>query len=214
MIDLSILRKSVSDLEEDTVYELLRTIIQNKEDVQKALEACQEGLKEVGDRFEAGEYFLGDLIFAGEVMSSAVEIIKPVLIADSLVMKGKMIICTVKDDLHDIGKNIVKNMLEASGFEVIDLGIDVPAKRIVESAKTEGVGIIALSGVLTLALDSMRDVVTEFVSAGLRDKVKIIVGGNPVTEEACKYIGADEWAKSPQKGVDVCSTWAAGLLAV
>ena len=121
-----------------------------------------------------------------------------------------MVLCTVKDDLHDIGKNIVKNMLEASGFEVIDLGIDVPPERIIETVKTEGIRIVALSGVLTLALDSMRDVVDAFADAGMRDKVKIIIGGNPVTEVACKAIGADEWAKSPRKTVGVCSEWAAG----
>lgn len=208
MTDLDLLKKSVSDLEEDTVLDILKEIMERGEDAHKALEACQEGLKEVGDRFEAGEYFIGDLIFAGEVMTSVIEIIKPALAAGGLSGKGKMILCTVKNDLHDIGKNIVKNMLEASGFDVIDLGIDVPPERIIETVNAEGISIVALSGVLTLALDSMRDVVDAFKDAGLRDKVKIIIGGNPVTEDACNFIGADEWAKSPQKTVDVCSAWA------
>lgn len=210
MADLVLLKDSVSELEEDTVLDILRGIMESGGNAQEALEACQEGLKEVGDRFEAGEYFIGDLIFAGELMTSAIEIIKPALSAGGLSGKGRMILCTVKDDLHDIGKNIVRNMLEASGFEVLDLGIDVPTERILETANAEGISIVALSGVLTLALDSMRAVVDAFASAGLRDKVKIIIGGNPVTEDACKVIGADEWAKSPQKTVDVCSAWAAG----
>ena len=210
MADLNLLKKSMSDLDEDAVLEIMKEIMESGGDAQEALEACQEGLIEVGDRFESGEYFIGDLIFAGEVMTGAIEIIKPALSAGGLTGKGKMVLCTVKDDLHDIGKNIVKNMLEASGFEVIDLGIDVPPKKIIETANTEGISIIALSGVLTLALDSMRDVVDAFADAGMRGIVKIIIGGNPVTEEACKIIGADEWAKSPRKTVDVCSAWVAG----
>ena len=209
MADLNLLKQAVSDLEEDTVFEMLKETMESNGDVLKALEACQEGLKEVGDRFESGEYFVGDLIFAGELMSGAIDIIKPGLSAGGVTGKGKMILCTVHGDLHDIGKNIVKSILEASGFEVLDLGIDVPAEKIVETAKSENVKIIALSGVLTLALDSMRGVVNGFSGAGIRDQVKIIIGGNPVSEEACKVIGADEWAKSPQKTVDVCTAWAA-----
>ena len=209
MADLNLLTKAVSDLEEDAVFEMLKEIMDGGEDVQRALEACQDGLKEVGDRFESGEYFVGDLIFAGELMSGAIELIKPALNAGGATGKGKMVLCTVHGDLHDIGKNIVKSILEASGFDVIDLGIDVPPSKIVETAKSEDISIIALSGVLTLALDSMRGVVDAFTEAGLRDRVKIIVGGNPVSAEACRVIGADEWAKSPQKTVDVCSAWAA-----
>ena len=210
MEDMSSLRKSMSDLDEEAVLDFLREIMENGGDAQMALEACQEGLREVGDRFESGEYYLGDLIFAGEVMSSAIEIIKPALTAQSASGKGKMILCTVKDDLHDIGKNIVKSIMEATGFEVIDLGIDVPPERIIEAVKAEGAGIVALSGVLTLSLDSMRAVIDAFNEAGLRDKVKIIIGGNPVTEKACIAIGADAWSTSPKKGVDICSVWAAG----
>lgn len=112
------------------------------------------------------------------------------------------------DDLHDIGKNIVKSLLEAAGFEVIDLGIDTPAEKIVETAKTEGIKIIALSGVLTLALDSMKATVGAFEAAGVRGDVKIIVGGAPVNENAFNNIGADAWANSPQKTVSTCLEWA------
>ena len=118
-----------------------------------------------------------------------------------------MILCTVKDDLHDIGKNIVRSMLEASGFDVLDLGIDVPPEKIVETAKRENIKIVALSGVLTLALDSMKTTVEAIKAAGLTD-VKIIIGGCPVTEDACRAIGADEWAYSPQKTVATCKKWA------
>ena len=144
-------------------------------------------------------------------MAESLEIIKPYLSAGLTGGRGKIILCTVHGDIHDIGKNIVKSMLEAAGFDVLDLGIDVPPERILEVARTEDVRIIALSGVLMLALDSMKAVVDSFKVAGLRDNVKIIIGGNPVTEEACKIIGADAWAHSPQKGVEICSAWATEL---
>ena len=121
--------------------------------------------------------------------------------------KTKMILCTVKDDLHDIGKNIVKAMLEAAGFEVFDLGIDVPPEKVVETAKAENIKIVALSGVLTLALNAMKATIEAQHAAGLND-VKVIIGGAPVNETSCKNMVADEWAYSPQKTVATCKAWA------
>lgn len=200
---------AMADLEEDELYDYMNEIMDNDgEGVQEALEACQEGMKIVGDRFEEGEYFVGDLIYAGEILTEATNIIKPALTGDGQEKYGKMILCTVKNDLHDIGKNIVRAMLEAGGFEVVDLGIDVDPQTIVDTAKNEGIKIIALSGVLTLAVDSMKDTIEAFKAAGMRDDVKIIVGGAPVTETVCASVGADEWALSPQKTVSVCQAWA------
>lgn len=200
---------AMADLEEDELYDFMNEIMDNGgEGVQDALEACQEGMKIVGDRFEEGEYFVGDLIYAGEILTEATNIIKPALTGDGQEKFGKMILCTVKNDLHDIGKNIVRAMLEAGGFDVVDLGIDVDPQTIVDTAKNEGIKIIALSGVLTLAVDSMKDTIEAFKAAGMRDDVKIIVGGAPVTETVCASVGADEWALSPQKTVSVCQAWA------
>ena len=200
---------AMADLEEDELYDYMNEIMDNDgEGVQEALEACQEGMKIVGDRFEEGEYFVGDLIYAGEILTEATNIIKPALTGDGQEKFGKMILCTVKNDLHDIGKNIVRSMLEAGGFDVVDLGIDVDPQTIVDTAKNEGIHIIALSGVLTLAVDSMKDTIEAFKAAGMRDDVKIIVGGAPVTETVCASVGADEWALSPQKTVSVCQAWA------
>lgn len=200
---------AMADLEEDELYDFMNEIMDNGgEGVQDALEACQEGMKIVGDRFEEGEYFVGDLIYAGEILTEATNIIKPALTGDGQEKYGKMILCTVKNDLHDIGKNIVRAMLEAGGFDVMDLGIDVDPQTIVDTAKNEGIKIIALSGVLTLAVDSMKDTIEAFKAAGMRDDVKIIVGGAPVTETVCASVGADEWALSPQKTVSVCQGWA------
>lgn len=210
MIDFEKLAQAMGELDEDTVVELLEAVMaEGGADAGKAMEACQKGMDIVGKLFEEGEYFVGDLIYAGELMTQAVEIMKDALAAgDGSGPKSKMIICTVKDDLHDIGKNIVKAMLEANGFDVIDLGIDVPAQKIVETAKAENIKIVALSGVLTLAIDSMKTAIDAFKAAGMED-VKIIIGGAPVNENVKEITGADEWAVSPQKTVSVCKAWAA-----
>ena len=206
MIDFENLAAAMGELDEDTVKELLEAVT-SAEEAEKAMEACQAGMDTVGKLFEEGEYFVGDLIYAGELMTDAVEVLKPFLASGEGSAKAKMILCTVKDDLHDIGKNIVRSMLEAGGFDVMDLGIDVPPEKIVETVKAENIKIVALSGVLTLALDSMKNTIAAIRAAGLND-VKVIVGGCPVTEEAANAMGADEWAYSPQKTVKVCTAWA------
>ena len=209
MVDFEKLAQAMGELDEDTVVELLNQVMaEGGADAQKAMEACQKGMDIVGDQFESGEYFVGDLIYAGELMTSAVGILKDALItSDGSDSKTPMVLCTVKDDLHDIGKNIVKAMLEAAGFDVIDLGIDVPAQKVVDTVKEKNIKIVALSGVLTLAIDSMKATVEALKEAGLKD-VKVIIGGAPVSETACALTGADEWAHSPQKTVQVCKTWA------
>ncbi len=199
----------MGDLDEDTMTEMLNEVMADGgSQAQSAMDACQKGMDIVGQRFESGEYFVGDLIYAGELMTTAVGMLKDALVTGdgSSGSKTKMLLCTVKDDLHDIGKNIVRSMLEAAGFEVIDLGIDVPAEKVVETVKAENLKIVALSGVLTLAIDSMKKTVDALKAAGLSD-VKVIIGGAPVSEEAMKITGADEWAHSPQKTVSVCQEW-------
>ena len=208
MIDFEALATAMGELDEDTVKELLEEVMADGgSEANKAMDACQKGMDTVGKLFEEGEYFVGDLIYAGELMTDAVAILKDALVSgESAGPKTRMILCTVKDDLHDIGKNIVRSMLEANGFEVLDLGIDCPAQKIVDTAKAEGIKIVALSGVLTLALDSMKATVEAIKAAGL--ECKVIIGGAPVSAEACRNIGADEWAHSPQKTVQVCKEWA------
>ena len=206
MIDFEALAAAMGELDEDTVKEILESV-DSEEAAAAAMEACQKGMDTVGKLFEEGEYFVGDLIYAGELMTDAVDVLKPYLASGAASgSKTRMILCTVKDDLHDIGKNIVRSMLEANGFDVLDLGIDCPAEKVVETAKAENIKIVALSGVLTLALDSMKATVDALKAAGL--DAKVIIGGAPVSAEACAAIGADEWAHSPQKTVSVCKSWA------
>ncbi|MBO6014633.1 MAG: cobalamin-dependent protein [Oscillospiraceae bacterium] len=208
-MDFEKLSSAVGELDEDTMIEMLNEVMaQGGGDAQKAMEACQKGMDIVGNLFEEGEYFVGDLIYAGELMTEAVDILKDALASGDGggQTKARMIICTVKDDLHDIGKNIVKAMLEANNFDVLDLGIDTPPEKVVEAVKKEGIRIVALSGVLTMALDSMKETVDL-----IRQEcpgVKVIIGGAPVSEEACQRIGADEWAHSPQKTINTCKAWA------
>lgn len=212
MIDFDNLAEAMGDLDEETMVDALNEVMAaGGADAPRALEACQKGMDIVGSLFEKGDYFVGDLIFAGELMTEAVDILKDALVggADGESERIKMVLCTVKDDLHDIGKNIVKAMLEASGFEVIDLGIDVPAEQIVEAVKENQVKIVGLSGVLTLAIDSMKATVEALKNAGLED-VKVIIGGAPVNEEAMEITGADAWAHNPQTTVQVCKAWAEG----
>ena len=137
MIDFESLAVAMGELDEDTVKEILESV-DSTEAANAAMEACQKGMDTVGKLFEEGEYFVGDLIYAGELMTDAVEALKPYLASgEAAGSKTKMILCTVKDDLHDIGKNIVRSMLEANGFDVLDLGIDCPAEKVVETAKAE-----------------------------------------------------------------------------
>ena len=209
MFDYDALKNAMGDLEEDTVYEILKDVMADGgSQAGEAMKACQEGMDIVGKRFEDGEYFVGDLIFSGEMMSEAMDIIRPALVAASGgEPQGKMILCTVEGDLHDIGKNIVKSMLEAGGFEVLDLGIDVPPAKIVQAAKDNDVKIIGLSGVLTLAIDAMKATEEAFEKAGMRDAVKIIIGGAPVSAPIAEQVKADAWAINPADTVKICKGW-------
>jgi len=157
--------------------------------------------------FEKEEYFVGDLIFAGELLTNAIEILKPVLGSASSKKIGKIVLGTVAGDLHDIGKNIFKSMAEAAGFEVFDLGIDQPPANFVNKVREVKPEIVGMSGVLTLALEAMKDTVDALKEAGLRDSIKIIIGGNPVTKEACEQIGADAFTTNAAEGVKICQGW-------
>lgn len=211
MFDFESLKNAMADLEEDVVLEILEQVMADGgEEAPEAMKACQEGMNMVGERFESNEYFVSDLIFSGELMTEAMDIIKPALAAASTEKAGKMILCTVEGDLHDIGKNIVKAMLEAGGFEVVDLGIDVGADEIIRRIKEDNIQIIGLSGVLTLAIDSMKAVVDALEKEGLRDQAKVIIGGAPVTGKVCDIVGADAWAINPADTVKTCTEWAKG----
>ncbi|MBF7096897.1 cobalamin B12-binding domain-containing protein [Alkalibacter mobilis] len=210
MIDLKAVTTAIGELEEEKVLDLLNEFVASnpsEEEAQKVVGACQQGMAMVGDLFESGEYFVGDLIFAGELLTEAIDVLKPVIGSNSAAKIGSIVIATVHGDLHDIGKNIFKSMAEAAGFEVYDLGIDQPVQAFVDKIKEVKPDIVGMSGVLTLALESMKDTVDGIKEAGLRDSVKIIIGGNPVTKEACEHIGADAFTTNAAEGVKTIQSW-------
>lgn len=209
MLDLKVLTQAVGELEEDDVMDLLNEFVATKPtetEAQEAVAACQGGMAIVGDLFEKGEYFVGDLIFAGELLTQAINVLKPVLGNEETAVAGTIVLGTVHGDLHDIGKNIFKSMSEAAGFEVIDLGIDVAPEIFVEKAKECNPLIIGMSGVLTLAIDSMKETVDALRAAGIDSKV--IIGGNPVTKESSALVGADAFTTNAAEGVKICQAWA------
>ncbi|AKL96694.1 dimethylamine corrinoid protein MtbC [Clostridium aceticum] len=209
-MDLNVLTQAVGELDEDQVLEMLNEFVgtnPSEEDAQKVVNACQQGMAVVGDLFDKGEYFVGDLIFAGELLTSAIETLKPVIGSGSTEKVGTIVLGTVEGDLHDIGKNIFRSMSEAAGFEVHDIGIDQSAEAFVQKVKETKPQIIGMSGVLTLAIDSMKNIIDEMKNQGLRDDVKIIIGGNPVTKEACQHVGADAFTTNAAEGVKICQGW-------
>ncbi|NLM45589.1 MAG: cobalamin-binding protein [Firmicutes bacterium] len=210
MFNAEQLKQAVGELDEEKVLAMLREFVAtnpSQEEAQQAVAACQSGMAIVGDLFEKEEYFVGDLIFAGELLTNAIEILKPVLGSASSKKIGKIVLGTVAGDLHDIGKNIFKSMAEAAGFEVFDLGIDQPPANFVNKVREVKPEIVGMSGVLTLALEAMKDTVDALKEAGLRDSIKIIIGGNPVTKEACEQIGADAFTTNAAEGVKICQGW-------
>ena len=210
MADFKKLSQMLGELDEEGVLEFASDLVSSgasEADGLGAVAACQEGMNIVGDLFEKGEYFVGDLIFAGEILTETIQTLKPILTSGTGTIVGKIIIGTVHGDLHDIGKNIFKNMIEIAGFEVYDLGIDQSPEAFVEKAKEVKPDIIGLSGVLTLALDSMKATIEALKEAGIKDGIKVIIGGNPVTKEACEYIGADAFTTNASEGVRICLAW-------
>ena len=211
MIDISKLSQIMGDLDDDTVIQFVEDFMKSNptpEDADQLMTAAQEGMAIVGDRFERGDYFVGDLIYAGEILADVIDMIRPILSEVSQELnRGKIVLGTVKGDLHDIGKNIFRIMAEAEGFEVHDIGIDQPVEAFVEKVKEIQPDIVGLSGVLTLALDAMRLTVDGLKEAGLRDNLKIIIGGNPVSKDANDQIGSDAFTTNAAHGLNICKEW-------
>lgn len=152
-------------------------------------------MDEVGRRFECEEYFVPEMLLSARAMKASMEIVRPLLAASGAQPIGRVVIGTVKGDLHDIGKNLVAAMLEGGGFEVIDLGTDVAPERFIRAATTRNANLVALSALLTVTMPSMKTTIDAFHAAGLRDKVKIMVGGAPLTQQYADAIGADGYGE-------------------
>ncbi len=211
MIDINKLSQIMGDLDDDAVIQFVEDFMKSnptKEQADELMTAAQGGMAIVGDRFERGDYFVGDLIYAGEILADVLDMIRPIIGEESENQaRGKIVLGTVKGDLHDIGKNIFKIMAEAEGFEVHDIGIDQPVEAFVQKIQEMKPDILGLSGVLTLALDAMRLTVDGLKEAGLRDDIKIIIGGNPVNKDANDQIGSDAFTTNAAQGLKICKEW-------
>jgi trimethylamine corrinoid protein len=204
-IDLAML---LADLKEDEAIQLTKVRLVSGEDALKILQDSRTGMEIVGKRFASGEYFIPDLIYSGEILRQISEIVKPHLTQSMQTQKlGKFLLATVAGDIHDIGKDIVGFMMDISGFEVIDLGIDVPKDKIVSRIQETQPQIVGLSGFLTLAFDSMKDTIEAIKQAGLRDKVKIMIGGGQIDEEVRRYTGADAYRPDAIAAVALAKEW-------
>jgi len=201
----------MADLKEKETIALVKELIKEGADPKEVLDSARAAMEIVGKRFEKEEYFIPDLVMAGEIMKGISEIVKPLLKKGELsIKKGKVLIGTVAGDIHDIGKDIVTFMLDVSGFDVLDLGIDVPASTFVEKTREFDPRVVGLSGFLTLAFDSMKKTVEALEKAGLRDRVKVMIGGGQIDEEVRKYVRADAYGKDAVAAVNLCRQWIGG----
>jgi len=167
-------------------------------------------MDEVGRLFDRHEYFVPEMLISARAMKSALEVLRPHLTKGSVEPKGTVVIGTVKGDLHDIGKNLVSAMLEGAGYEIFDLGTDVPAERFVKAIEEKSAGVVALSALLTTTMPAMKTVIDELKNAGLRDRVKVLVGGAPVTADFARQIGADGYGDSAASAVSLVRGLGAG----
>jgi len=199
---------TLADLKEQEAIKIVKDRLSAGEDPLKIMEDARKGMEIVGNRFASSDYFIPDLVYSGEILKEVTELVKPKLSKAAESKKlGKIVFGTVAGDIHDIGKDIVVFMLDVNGFEVHDLGVDVPVQKFVEKIKETGAPIVGLSGFLALAFDSMKETVEAIEAAGLRDKVKVMIGGGQITEEVRKYTGADAYGKDAMTGVTLAKKW-------
>ena len=207
------LMKLLSDLKEPEALAFVEEALGKGVDPVDLLGESQEAMKIVGQRFAEEKYFIPDLVFSGEILKRIVKMLEPHLKekkGEEAERLGKVIIGTVEGDIHDIGKDLVVFMLDVSGFEVFDLGIDVPAQKFVDAIKESGSGMVGLSGFLTLAFDAMKETVDAIQNAGLRDQVKIMIGGGQIDDEVQSYTGADAYGKDAVEALELAKGWIGG----
>ena len=202
--------EAMVDMREQETLEIVKDMIERGEDPMKILDACSDAMEIVGKRFEEGEYFLPQLMMAGEMLKEISDIVKPGLQEVTSVIsecKGKVLMGTVEGDIHDIGKDIVNFMLEVNEFEVRDIGIDVPAETFVEAIREFQPQVVGMCCLLTLGYDSMKNTVEDIEAAGLREDVKIMIGGGQTDESLKEYVGADAYGEDAMAAVRLAKRW-------
>jgi 5-methyltetrahydrofolate--homocysteine methyltransferase len=205
--------KAIAGMEEEKAVKLAGEMLDAGTDPQAVLDACREAMSLVGQRYDEKEYFLPELIISGEILKQIGELVKPRLKAGAAQTEplGKVVIGTVAGDIHDIGKDIVAFMLDVNNFEIHDLGVDVSAEAFIEKIKEVKPQIVALSGFLTLAFDQMKATVEAMKKAGVRDRVKVMIGGAPMDEAVSNYIGADAFGLDATAAVRLAKSWMGGM---
>ena len=205
------LTNAVVDLREDDTLAIVDRLLAEGADPVGILHDCKRAMDTIGERFAHGEAFIPELVMAGEIMQAVAAKLKPSL-ADAPAEKkrGVIVLGTVQGDIHDIGKDIVATMLDIAGFEVVDLGVDVSVAAFIVTARERRAGIIAMSCLLTNAIESMKRTVAAAGEAGLRGDVRLMIGGAPVTEQVVAYTGADGWGKDAVAAVELANQWLGG----
>ena len=203
------LLQAIAELEEEKSYTLVKKVLDEGVNPKEIIDILRKGVEIVGERFNNKEYFLTELVMAGEIFQQSTKILETAMKEETETSEslGVVVIGTVKGDVHDIGKNIFVTLLQAAGFEVYDLGVDIAAEKFVNKVKETKANIVAYSGLLTVALDSMKKTTEALKSAGLREKLKIIIGGLPVDEMWMKEAGADAYTDNAFNGVKIVTNW-------
>lgn len=203
---------AITEMREEDALKLTTAILDAGGNPQDLLEDCRVAMEVIGKRFESGESFIPELIYAGEMLSEISNIVKPRLVQQGTAVKkiGKVVIGTVLGDIHDIAKDIVAFMLDINGFEVTDLGVDVPPDKFVEAVRQTGAKVVGLSGFLTLAYDPMKETVAALKKAGFTD-VKVMIGGGQMDNQIRDYTGADAYGKDAISAVNLAKQWYAGV---
>jgi 5-methyltetrahydrofolate--homocysteine methyltransferase len=204
------LTNAVTEMKEKEALEITKKLLDDNADPVQVLDACTKAMEAVGEKFEAGVYFLPELMMAGEMLKQISEVVKPMIQSKGETEKaGKVLIGTVLGDIHDIGKDIVTFLLDVNGFDVRDIGIDVPPATFVKEIQEFKPQVVGMSGLLTLAYDAMKDTVAAISEAGLRDDMKIIIGGGQMSDKIAEYAGADACAKDAMDGINTIKQWVA-----
>lgn len=198
------LAEAIYNLDEQTALRLSREMLDNGVDPVEILEESRAGMSVVGKRFQSGEYFLSEMIMAAEIFTAIMDSLRPRMKRSVSETIGKVVIGTVQGDVHDIGKNIIVALLEAEGFDVVDLGVDVPPEDFVEAIREHEPDIVGMSSLLTVALESTKRTINAIAEAGLRDKAKIIIGGGRVDDYARDYVKPDAFTDNAAIGVKLC----------
>ena len=202
---ISQLADAIINLKEDEALRVARQRLEVGEDTMSLVEECRRGISIVGERYQSKEYFLSELIMSGEIFKGVMALIEPKLMGTmSNEVIGQIVLGTVKGDIHNIGKDIVASLLRISGFEVFDLGVDVAPQTFTEKLVETGATIVGMSALLTPAFESMKDTVKAIEERGIRDNVKIIIGGGIMIRQVQEYVGADAFTMDAAEGVAIC----------